>query len=112
LSVHDVSCAIDTLAGAPNFGGNVSVHGPVIVASVVSVVPDLPDTGDTFAFLKTTNTDSRSSRSSGTTVKLGSPAYSAGCSPGCRLPARCSMRAPAVNIASRPDLPPTILPPI
>src|SRR6185437_17048389 len=37
LSVHETSFGIVILAGAPHFGGNVTVHAPSTVPSFVSV---------------------------------------------------------------------------
>src|SRR5271170_7428719 len=77
LSVHDVSFAIGTLAGAPQFAGKFSVHGPISVVSLVSATTGAARSAVGAAFRNTTNTDSRSAKSSGTSVNPPSVVYRA-----------------------------------
>src|SRR6185436_19469828 len=76
--VHDSSFANVICDGAPRFGGNVIVHGPAIVASVVKLACGRVRKGKDVGRRKTTNTDSRSARCRGTVVRPSAMLNSAG----------------------------------
>jgi hypothetical protein len=107
-----LSVVICTLAGAPKFGGKLSVHGPVSAVSLVQTGVDALRAGPAATSLNTTNTDSRSARSSDTTVKPDPVMYAAGSMPGCRLPERSKIPATVVYPAVSPGLSSVIAPSI